>query len=258
MPVAVEDYDAESPVNTGFGLPAPTAPCPEYRPEEIHNIVETVDRYNPQNIPTLEGYVKQQMQTGTYDRDACLAVLKLYQFNPTYTNIANIANILSLALAALPDPDFNLALYMLNEEIISDPTIARLCRIQQLLEQARFQDFWSALNGEDEEDDDSDVRARDLLVDFPTFDARIRDFIGETVRIAYQTIGLKRLGEFLKLEGAELKAWLEGKGWDLDATDSELVNLPVTKENQAKPQVVQENIKFEQLTKIIGYGRLTQ
>ncbi|KAJ3030180.1 Eukaryotic translation initiation factor 3 subunit K, partial [Rhizophlyctis rosea] len=139
------DDNLQSPVQAGpgFGVPAPTTPCPDYRPENIHNIVETVDRYNPQNIPTLEAYIQsmQSAKTYTYDRDALLAVLKLYQFNPSYANLDVIASILTLALSALPDPDFNLCLYMLDDTQLTDPTLLRLLHTQHLLETARFKSF---------------------------------------------------------------------------------------------------------------------
>jgi len=45
-------------------------------------------RYNPEILPQLEAYVAAQCEGGTYDLDANLAVLKLYQFHPDTTNVA--------------------------------------------------------------------------------------------------------------------------------------------------------------------------
>ncbi|KNC99689.1 uncharacterized protein SPPG_05069 [Spizellomyces punctatus DAOM BR117] len=248
--VEEEQYEAPgSPVPNGFGIPSPAAPCPPNRPEDIHRIVETVDRYNPQNIPVLESYVEEQMERDVYDRDACLAVLKLYQFNPTFNNIEVVTNILGLALGALPDPDFNLCLYMLNEDILTDNSVEKLIHLHHLLEQAKFQEFWAYLN--------TTEGARDLVAKYLHFDRRIREYASVTVGIAYQAIEKERLGEYLALEGVDLDQWIAEKGWNVDK-DSKLVNLPISKENQARPVIVQESIKFEQLTKIIGYGRLTQ
>jgi hypothetical protein len=41
-------------------------------------------RYNPENIKTLEHYVELQAREKGYDLEANLALLKLYQFNPTF------------------------------------------------------------------------------------------------------------------------------------------------------------------------------
>lgn len=207
-------------------------------------------RYNPQNIPILESYVEEQMENDTYDRDACLAVLKLYQFNPTFNNTAVVCNILALALGALPDADFNLCLYMLNEEILNDPGVEKLIQLHRLLEQAKFTEFWHYLNTED--------GARDLLAGYPHFDRRIREYVSVTISIAYQTIETQKLADCLALQGDDLERWISEKGWAVDGQDPNLVDLPISKENQARPVIVQESIKFEQLTKIIGYGRITQ
>ena len=45
-------------------------------------------KYNPDNIKTLtlEHYVDLQAREKGYDLEANLALLKLYQFNPTHTN----------------------------------------------------------------------------------------------------------------------------------------------------------------------------
>ncbi|KAI9100662.1 armadillo-type protein [Phlyctochytrium arcticum] len=255
MPSVVAEDDqhsnaGESPVSPQFGNPLPPTPCPPNRPEAIHGIVETVDRYNPQNIPILEAYVEDQMEKDTYDRDACLAVLKVYQFNPTYNNIEIVTSILALALGALPDADYNLCLYLMNEETMADPSVEKLGEMHRLLEQANFVEFWQYL--------ESDESVRDLVAAYPRFNDRIRDYVSVTIGIAYQTISRTQLGKYLYLKGSDLDAWVKERGWTVDPKDSELVHLPATKENQARPVIVQESIKFEQLTKIIGYGRLTQ
>ncbi|KAJ3179943.1 hypothetical protein HDU85_004227 [Gaertneriomyces sp. JEL0708] len=240
---SMTDDIAESPVGSPamatFGIPSPVAACPEYRPEEIHHIVETVDRYNPQNIPVLEAYVESQLQSDFYDRDACLAVLKLYQFNPVCSNNDVICNILSLALGALPDADFNLCLYMLNEDVMGDESVDQLVQLDRLLEQARFTEFWSVLS------------TTSLLTSSPHFARKIRDYISVTIAIAYQTINLARLSAYLNLEGKDLEQFVGSKGWTIAGDD---VELPVGKENMVRPSVVQEEVKFEMLTKIVGYA----
>jgi hypothetical protein len=46
-------------------------------------------RYNPENIKTLEHYVELQAREKGYDLEANLALLKLYQFNPTFYRYGN-------------------------------------------------------------------------------------------------------------------------------------------------------------------------
>lgn len=76
-------------------------------------------RYNPKNMITLEQYVELQALENTYDLEANLALLKLYQFNPgTYkTKIACL--ILLKALTNLPHTDFVLCKCLLQQEQVT-------------------------------------------------------------------------------------------------------------------------------------------
>lgn len=57
-----------------------------------------------------------QVAQGTYNLDANLTVLRLYQINPAATNSKVVANILLKALMQLPKPDFQLCVYQLSEK----------------------------------------------------------------------------------------------------------------------------------------------
>uniref|UniRef100_A0A2K5YBP5 Uncharacterized protein n=1 Tax=Mandrillus leucophaeus TaxID=9568 RepID=A0A2K5YBP5_MANLE len=47
-------------------------------------LVKGIDRYNPENLTTLEHYVKTQAKENAYGLETNLAILKLYQFNPAF------------------------------------------------------------------------------------------------------------------------------------------------------------------------------
>ena len=51
---------------------------PNWRPENITTLIESVDRYNPESLEVLEEYLAQQCSDGTFDCLADLAILKLY------------------------------------------------------------------------------------------------------------------------------------------------------------------------------------
>ncbi|KAL9935468.1 hypothetical protein V8E36_005816 [Tilletia maclaganii] len=109
------------------GIHAPTASSggagewvtPSSRPEHIHQLISGVDRYNPQNLETLHDYLGSQLDNGTYDCLANLAILKLYQFNPTDLNYVVVINILLKALTSAPLPDFQFCLSLLGEAPLS-------------------------------------------------------------------------------------------------------------------------------------------
>merc|ERR1712080_281453 len=64
---------------------------------QIGNMLKGIERYNPENIKTLEHYVDLQARERGYDLEANLALLKLYQFNPTYYQTNVVVQILMKA-----------------------------------------------------------------------------------------------------------------------------------------------------------------
>lgn len=89
-----------------------------------HGHVEPVlfSRYNPANLANLERYVEMQSRENTYDLEANLAVLKLYQFNPEKFNADITCQILLKALTNYPHTDFTLCKCLLLESVVSVPT----------------------------------------------------------------------------------------------------------------------------------------
>ncbi len=55
------------------------------RPEHIENILNGLDRYNPETTLVFQDYVQQQCEEGTYDAYANLALLKLCVYHPLFT-----------------------------------------------------------------------------------------------------------------------------------------------------------------------------
>jgi len=72
-----------------------------------------------------------------------------YQFNAHLTNDQVVNNILVKALTTLPEPDFNLCLYLLNEQMVAEEPVVHLVALQDLIEQARFAEFWRVYEGDD-------------------------------------------------------------------------------------------------------------
>lgn len=75
-----------------------------------------LSRYNPENIATLERYVELQARENTYDLEANLALLKLYQFNPGTYQSTVACQILMKALTNLPHTDFVLCKCLLGQD----------------------------------------------------------------------------------------------------------------------------------------------
>ena len=90
---------------------------------QIKSMLQGIERYNPENIKTLEHYVDLQAREKGYDLEANLALLKLYQFNPTYSNLQVVVQILLKSLTNLPHTDFVLCKCLLSQEVMEEPQV---------------------------------------------------------------------------------------------------------------------------------------
>lgn len=113
-----------------------------------------------------------------------------------------------------------------------------MTQLQQLLEQARYVEFWK-----------SDLKPWTAVV--PNFETEIRQVIARVMAMSYQTISAASLAGNLGLTGDAFDAFCTAQQWQ---KSGDLVQIPINKGNEAKAIVIRENIKFEQLTKVIGYS----
>ncbi|GJE86037.1 eukaryotic translation initiation factor 3 subunit K [Phanerochaete sordida] len=237
---------------------ATTWATPTTRTELIENLVSGVDRYNPSNVGILEDYLYHQIRSEEYDCLANLAILKLYQFNSDLYNPDVVINILIKALAALPFPDFNLCISLLDERPAAanpdepDPLPSLLPVLQSLhnlLQQCRFPAFWTLYRSEKAES------LRDnYTVEVVGFENAVREVVVRAVKAAFQRIGSQRLGSYLDLAGDELSAYVEKLGWTFDASTG-VVAIPPNPDNQIESTVVQENTQLPQLLKVIAHAQ---
>lgn len=203
-----------------------------------------------------------------------------YQFNTHLTNDQVVNNILVKALTTLPEPDFNLCLYLLNENMVGEEPVVRLVALQDLIEQARYADFWKLYEGDDIYKEltaevlgfEDAIRASmffNVVVSFSTAHAWTTknalprfgqdDFatiakrpflyayifcldIANAVAMTFQSIESANLKAYLNLDGQKFSDFVKAQGW---TEANGVVSIPVNKDNEAKTTVLTENIKFE-------------
>jgi hypothetical protein len=73
-------------------------------------------RYNPENLQLLEQYVEMQSKENTYDLEANLAILKLYQLDPAKYNLDIVCQIMLKAITNFPHTDFVLCKCLLSDK----------------------------------------------------------------------------------------------------------------------------------------------
>uniref|UniRef100_A0A8C5TRL5 Eukaryotic translation initiation factor 3 subunit K n=1 Tax=Malurus cyaneus samueli TaxID=2593467 RepID=A0A8C5TRL5_9PASS len=160
----------------------------------VGKLLRGIDRYNPENLATLERYVETQAKENAYDLEANLAVLKLYQFNPAFFQTGVTAQILLKALTNLPHTDFTLCKCMIDQAHQEERPIRQILYLGELLETCHFQSFWQAL-------DENMELLEGITVHLP---------LGG---ITYQHIDRWLLAEMLDLSESQLRVWMSKYGW---------------------------------------------
>uniref|UniRef100_A0A8C4ND73 Eukaryotic translation initiation factor 3 subunit K n=1 Tax=Eptatretus burgeri TaxID=7764 RepID=A0A8C4ND73_EPTBU len=144
----------------------------------VAELLRGIDRYNPENLMTLERYVEIQARENAYDLEANLAVLKLYQFNPQHFQTSVTAQILLKALTNLPHTDFTLCKCLIDKaRPLAEKQLSRILYLGDLLETCRFETFWHEL-----------AKTPELVVGIAGFEDSIRKFVCHVVGITYHHI----------------------------------------------------------------------
>ncbi|WFD38369.1 uncharacterized protein MJAP1_001321 [Malassezia japonica] len=235
---------------------------PECRPENIEKLISDVDRYNPQNRTVLVEYLNAQLKNGTYDALPNLAILKLFQLNPSEFDLDVAVNILVKALTAAPFPDFSLCISLLGEApvktlssndaalstgaagIITEPIIVHLATLSTFLFETKFRDFWALYNSGDFAD------VRKYTANAAGFEEDVRKVVLNSVKGTFRTISEARIGGYLNLQGADLAKFInEQPGWELS---NGTVTVPANIDNEVKPTVTREEISLENLSKLLA------
>ncbi|NXY21214.1 EIF3K factor, partial [Atrichornis clamosus] len=225
----------------------------------VGKLLRGIDRYNPENLATLERYVETQAKENAYDLEANLAVLKLYQFNPAFFQTGVTAQILLKALTNLPHTDFTLCKCMIDQAHVSwglefqgeppgeppfsssgflgsspqeERPIRQILYLGELLETCHFQSFWQALD-----------ENMELLEGITGFEDSVRKFICHVVGITYQHIDRWLLAEMLgDLSESQLRVWMSKYGW----TEPEPGRILISnQEENIKPKNIVEKIDFD-------------
>ncbi|XP_044527092.1 eukaryotic translation initiation factor 3 subunit K isoform X1 [Gracilinanus agilis] len=206
----------------------------------VGKLLKGIDRYNPENLATLERYVETQAKENAYDLEANLAVLKLYQFNPAFFQTTVTAQILLKALTNLPHTDFTLCKCMIDQAHQETQPIRQILYLGDLLETCHFQAFWHALENMD----------LLLLNGITGFEDSVRKFICHVVGITYQHIDRWLLAEMLgDLSDNQLKVWMSKYGWSSNEAGQVFI---CSQEESIKPKNIVEKIDFESVSSIMA------
>ncbi|RMZ77746.1 hypothetical protein DV737_g4196, partial [Chaetothyriales sp. CBS 132003] len=226
-------------------------------PSELTAHLKGLNRYNPETTTTFQEYVSQQCEEKFFDVYACLALLKLYQFNPHLLHPETVTNILVKALTVFPSPSFTLCLALFpassipyGSDIASIPTteltesIQKLTKLNTLLESAQYDAFWSTL--------ESDDIYADLYADVAGFEDLVRIRIAGEVGKTFREIDLSVLSGWLNLRSEALVKFCQTAcGWRVSG---QKVEIPANAENEAKSEIKGERVGVEMFGRVFRRG----
>jgi len=209
----------------------------------VSKMLKGIDRYNPENLVPLEKYVEAQVRDNYYDLEANLAVLKLYQFNPTYFQTKVVEDVLLKALTNLPHTDFVLCKCLIDPTYAEEEPIKRLVYLHNLLETCRFTEFWTLLS-----------QHKELAEKVIGFEDAIREYVCHVISITYQLIEKATLKELMggNLSDNQLAVLMQKKGWK----EAEFGRVFVAnQEENIKTRNITEKIDFENVATVLSTYR---
>jgi len=206
----------------------------------LENALKGIERYNPNNIQTLEHYVDVQVDENGYDLEANLALLKLYQFNPNMLNMEFVCKVLLKSLANLPHSDFLLCKSLLSVEILENPMVKDIQSMAELLETCNFKVFWEK----------SRKDFAKLTRAIAGFEDCMRKFVCHVISTTFQRIPEERLCELLGLQDeALLNQWIAKNGWATG--DGNYVTI-TNQDESIKTKKITEKIDLESVAGIMA------
>jgi len=198
-----------------------------------------IERYNPNNCAALEAYVEMQCKEHGYDVEANLALLKLYQFNPSKYRADVVVRVLLKALTNLPHSDFVCCKALLSQENLEDDVVKSILFLADLLEMCQFKEFWSKAHA-----------VADLTRRVAGFEDLMRKFVCHVIGITYQNIAEETLCELLGLvDENAVNGWIDKNGWK--SSDSGFV-LISSQDESIKTKQIREQIDLESVAGIMA------
>lgn len=180
----------------------------------------------------LEEYLQQQLSTNTYDLLSNLALLKLYQFNPSLLSPSATLSILFLSLSHAPfQPDFTLAWSLLADSFVNGAALPppnssgsddegdeqqqqeqedqgeklvaeRLRVLSGYLHARQFRTFWKTLREGQQGEEEQKVHkgVQQLVHQAVGFDETVRQSIAQEVEATFKGVKVQTIESFLGLE----------------------------------------------------------
>ncbi|CAI4223330.1 unnamed protein product [Auanema sp. JU1783] len=185
---------------------------------ELHEKIQGVNRYNPENVGDLSRCVQAMITENEYDKDICLIILKLFQLNPDKYDENIVRLVLQKTLMVLPSSDFTLAKCLIDSNRLGSQEVKRVLDLGAVLEACNFSTFWKLMKGEYKPSADSNEPFKvpqevpKMVKLIPGFEEAVRIYACRVISVTFQNVEKAVLSRLLG--GASVTAYAKKFGWE--------------------------------------------
>jgi len=210
-------------------------------PQEIADLNRGIERYNPNHIQELADYLEEQITKNIYDKDACLAILKLMQLSLEKDSVEEahlylyqdhnkppeeiekefksawevyqqvVFKVLIKGMMQMPRPDFCMMKSMIDVEYQkNEELIGWAILLHGLLDCCQFEKFWKEI-----------AAVPERVSNFVGFHESIRTYVCYAVTKTFQNVPTNLVKRWLGLnsgsadDNKEFEEWVAKNKWQV-------------------------------------------
>jgi hypothetical protein len=165
--------------------------------EFFDSLAEFNAEYTPEKVKEAEATVRSAAKSGSYDFGTVKSLLKAYNTisgNGVEVKADMVALMLAMALTSLPKKDFLQLSYLIPGRLNSDPQVAAMLKLADMLERAQFPSFWKELEAPE---------ARAVTGGVGKFEDSMRGFMLEVIAMSWKNIDKSQLGAMLGMSNPD-------------------------------------------------------
>ncbi|VBB28081.1 unnamed protein product [Acanthocheilonema viteae] len=219
---------------------------------KLDQAITGVNRYNPNNVDTLESCIEAMVQENQYDKDILVTTLKLYQLNPDKYNENVVKLILLKTMMMAPKSDYALAKYLIDSSRVVSPELKRVFDIGALLESCNFAVFWRLMRGDYRPLDDVNEPFRQpgeipkIIRAVPGFEESVRNYACQVINVTFQNIEKSLLVRLLGgISDKQVNEYARFYGW-IPKENGE-VYFVQNHEATIKSRNIEEKLQFDSM-----------
>ncbi|CAI5453511.1 unnamed protein product [Caenorhabditis angaria] len=228
--------------------------------ENLHEAIEGVNRYNPENVGDLAACVQAMINENKYDKDIVLTILKLYQLNPDKYDESIVRQVLLKTLMVLPSSDFALAKCLIDTNRLGSQELRRVFDLGAVLESCDFAVFWKLMKGtykpttNPNEPFKVPQEVAKIVKSVVGFEDAVKHYACRVISVTYQNIEKSLLSRLLG--GADDKEVLElAKKFGWESKENGNVFFVANHDITIKTRNIDEKIQFQHVAELLASCR---